>query len=60
MGPDVVPLILRELRQEADHWFWALEAITGEKPVSRDDAGDMFASADAWLEWRQRKGLVNK
>ena len=60
MGPDVVPLILRELQQETDHWFWALEAITGENPVSRVDAGDMRASADAWIAWGQRKGLVDK
>ena len=60
MGPDVVPLILRELRQQTDHWFWALEAITGENPVPPDAAGDMRASADAWLEWGQRNGLVDK
>ena len=59
-GLDVVPLILRELQQQTDHWFWALEAITGENPVSRDGAGDMRASADAWLEWGQRNGLVDK
>ena len=59
MGPDVVPLILRELQKETDHWFWALEAITGENPVSEQDAGEMQATAQAWLEWGQRHGLVS-
>ena len=60
MGPEVVPLILRDLERETDHWFWALEAITGENPVKQEDAGDMSASAQAWLDWGQRNGLVTK
>jgi len=43
MGPAVVPLILSELEQEPDHWFWALEAITDENPVAESDAGDIEA-----------------
>ncbi|MCI0387582.1 MAG: hypothetical protein MOB07_02260 [Acidobacteria bacterium] len=30
LGPDAVPLILRELQRRSGHWFWALKAITGE------------------------------
>src|SRR2546425_366966 len=26
LGPQAVPLILAELKSEADHWFWALTA----------------------------------
>ena len=51
LGPAVVPLILAELEHDPDHWFWALEAITGENPVSQDDAGDIQASTDAWIQW---------
>ena len=43
--PAVVPLILSELEKEPDLWFWALEAITDENPVSESDAGDIEASA---------------
>lgn len=58
MGPEVVPLILAELDKEPDHWFWALEAITGENPVGDDIAGDMEASAKAWLQWGRKNGLL--
>jgi hypothetical protein len=34
MGQPVVPLILRDLEQKPDHWFWALRAITGDNPVT--------------------------
>ena len=60
MGPDVVPLILRELEKEIDHWFWALEAITSANPVAQKDAGNMKASAAAWLEWGKQQGLIDR
>lgn len=60
MGPEVVPLILAELEKKPDHWFWALEAITGENPVSENEAGDMEASAKAWVKWGRQNGLLAK
>jgi len=58
MGPAVVPLILKELEREPDHWFWALEAITGENPVGENEAGDLEASARAWVQWGKQKGIL--
>ena len=58
MGPAVLPLILAELERETDHWFWALEAISGENPVPADTAGDVGKSMEAWVGWGRRKGLV--
>lgn len=60
MGPEAVPLILRELEKETDHWFWALEAITSANPVAQKDAGNMRASATAWLEWGKQQGLIDR
>jgi hypothetical protein len=56
MGRPAVPLILRELEQRPDHWFWALNAITGEDPVR---AGDAFDEAvEAWLRWGKEQGYI--
>ena len=33
LGPDVIPLLLRELATAPDRWYWALRALTGEDPV---------------------------
>lgn len=58
MGLPVVPLILDELRIEPNHWYWALEAITGENPVPVGVDGDMGRIRDAWLEWGRGQGLI--
>ena len=61
MGPDVVPLLLKQLRSEGDkpdHWFWALKAITGADPVSANDRGNLKRMAAAWLEWGSLQGYA--
>jgi hypothetical protein len=56
LGPEVVPLILRELEESPAHWFWALAAITGENPVP---ATSTFREAvAAWLSWGRDRGLI--
>lgn len=57
LGPDVVPILLRELAEAPDHWFWALEAITGTNPVPPEDCGRLRRMAHAWLAWGKEKGL---
>jgi hypothetical protein len=58
LGPQVVPLILRELRHRGGHWFWALRAITGEDPVAPEMAGRIRLMKEAWLVWAQEKGYT--
>ncbi len=56
LGPDAVPLLLRELEREPDYWFWALTAITRENPVR---SGASFDEAvEAWLAWGREKGKI--
>jgi hypothetical protein len=57
MGPAAVPLILGDLQKNGpEHWFWALEAITDENPVSKKMAGDIHQMTEAWLRWGKTKG----
>jgi len=51
MGHRVVPLIIRELRQTLDHWFWALLVLTEHDPVAPEDVGDLEKMREAWLQW---------
>jgi hypothetical protein len=58
MGHQAVPLILKELKQAPDHWFWALHAITGENPVPEEARGNLPQMAAAWLTWGRDHGYV--
>jgi hypothetical protein len=56
MGPEVVPLLLRELEREPDHWFRALHALTGADPVPPESRGKVREMAAAWLRWGREQG----
>ena len=56
LGTKVVPLILRQLDRELDHWFWALAAITRQNPVPQTSIGNMIAMREAWMRWGRRSG----
>jgi len=57
MGPAAVPLLLRELEREPDHWFWALKAITGADPAGSASRGVIAEIAHSWLEWGKAQGF---
>jgi hypothetical protein len=54
LGRPVLRLLLEELRTQPDHWFWALQAITGEDPVPDREKGDLPKMAQRWLEWGRK------
>jgi hypothetical protein len=60
MGPVAVPLIINELQDHPDYWFWALSAITGVNPVPHDKLGNIDAMTEAWLEWWRACDLRNE
>src|SRR5579871_2429751 len=41
LGPEVIPLILDELRREPDYWFWALATLANTNPVPLESRGDL-------------------
>ena len=60
MGEKALPLILARIRSEGedpDHWFGALESITGENPVPEDAYGDTVKMAKAWLFWAEENNV---
>jgi len=49
----VLRLLINELQNNPDHWFAALEAITGENPVPPNVSfGEAVSS---WIEWWDQK-----
>ena len=56
MGEKAIPMLLRELDEHPDHWFWALEAITGAHPVFPSQQGKIDEMAKEWLHWAEENG----
>ena len=59
LGPAVIPLILRDLNREPNHWFTALRALAKTSPVNAEDAGNMKKMRHAWLEWGKQNGYLD-
>lgn len=57
LGPAVVPVILRELAERSGHWFWALNALTGEDPARSCET--IPEAREAWLRWGRDRGLLH-
>ncbi len=58
MGEKALPLILRELEKELDHWFVALKAISGADPVPQQSRGNLREMANAWIQWGREQGYA--
>jgi hypothetical protein len=59
IGPDAIPLLLRELEREPDHWFRALHALTGADPVPEASRGNVREMAEAWIRWGRQEGHLS-
>jgi hypothetical protein len=57
MGPDVVPLLLRDLEANHTHWFCALREITGIDPIPESAAGNIPQMVEAWVRWARENGF---
>lgn len=57
IGPEGLPMILKELRDNSGYWYWALKAISNEDPVPPIDRGAINKMKSAWLRWAEQKGI---
>jgi hypothetical protein len=60
MGHRAIRPLLLMLRRNPNHWFPALNAITGENPVSAGSEGRMQEMADAWIRWGMERGYIRE
>ena len=57
-GNIAIPWIIRELKRTNDHWFFALEKITGENPIKEENIGIVEKMKDDWINWATNKEYV--
>ena len=56
LGMPMVPLLLRELQERPEPWFWALTALTGDDPT--DGTTTFDDAVQSWLSWGRDKGYL--
>jgi hypothetical protein len=56
MGEPAVPWLLQRLAEKPDHWFVALNAITGARPVPPESRGRIKEMTQAWVNWGLQQG----
>jgi hypothetical protein len=55
LGDSVVPFIISKLRKEHAHLFIALNRITGENPVKKENMGKVGKMAEDWIQWWDKR-----
>ena len=58
LGPDVIGLLLADLKAEQNDWFYALQFIVGDCPITSSMAGDFRQMRKAWLEWGEAHDYI--
>ena len=58
MGMGALPFIFAELQASPQHWFWALQSITGINPIQEENKGNVGAMTQDWLNWGIKHGYV--
>lgn len=59
MGQVALPFILEKMQKKPEHWFPALQAITGINPIKKEHRGNLPNMTLDWLEWGRMYGLVD-
>jgi hypothetical protein len=57
-GKESLPFIYEDLKEGTDHWFWALQSITGDNPVPKEALGRMEQMRTIWLHHLKENGYV--
>jgi hypothetical protein len=58
MGPDVISILLRDMKENGRIWFTALAQLACENPIKPSDAGRVDRMTTSWLKWGKQKGLL--
>lgn len=54
LGKDIIPFIIEDLKQSENHWFYALELLTGENPIKSEHRGIINLMKSDWLNWAEK------
>ncbi|PJE03035.1 MAG: hypothetical protein CK427_06175 [Leptospira sp.] len=61
LGFDAIPFIVSDLKENNNHWFHALNKITGSNPIKEESRGNALKMKKDWLDFLSEKydGIEN-
>ncbi len=60
LGQEVLPFIIDDLKNNDSHWFYALEALTGQNPIKENHKGVVPLMKKDWIEWAKENNLTDE
>lgn len=54
----IISLMILDLKQNRNEWFWALSYLTQDNPIKHSDAGKMDKMISAWVNWGLERNLI--
>lgn len=58
LGREIIPLIIQDLQTTNNHWFYALEILTGENPIRPEHRGNIEQMKNDWIDWANRGNAI--
>ncbi|MEO6613631.1 MAG: hypothetical protein ABIT05_12650 [Chitinophagaceae bacterium] len=58
LGEQVLPLLIEELQNNSNHWFFTLNQITGVTPIPPEHVGDVELMRNDWINWANENNIV--
>ena len=58
LGEPVIPLILRDMKDNGGWWYPALRTLIGDNPVPASAKGNLPLNDEAWLQWGTENGYI--
>jgi hypothetical protein len=55
---EIIRLLLLDLQENRNEWFWALSYLTQDNPIKPSDAGKMDRMISTWLNWGRKNGFI--
>jgi hypothetical protein len=55
---EILRLLILDLQQHRNEWFWALSYLTQENPIKATDAGKMDRMIAAWVNWGRENHII--
>ncbi|MFM9909955.1 MAG: hypothetical protein ACKVOW_11425 [Chitinophagaceae bacterium] len=60
LGQEVLPFIINDFKANDNHWFYALEAITGQNPINDNHKGIVPLMKADWLKWAKENNITDE